>query len=1212
VFDTATNRVAATVALNHPAYLSAVHPAGTRAYVGGFGDISVIETATNRVIGSIGMGGNGLAIHPDGTRLYTNDLGPGSPGCGICPPTPGFLDVVDTSSNLVTARVQVGVGPSAIVVNPKGTLVYVANREGSVYAIDTRTNQVRAAVPVSGSAVGLTVDPAGSKVYVSSSTTFQGSLVTVMDATTLATIAQIGIDPVYLDQVAVNPAGTRLYVIRPQVPEISVVDLTANVYAARIALSAPATGGVAFDPSGARAYAPTRRSDGVGQLSVIDTATNREVATVALGLNPNAVGQFIQPFPPGVLGLSAAIPDNGGDQGSATISIQGRAIQPGASARLARTGQVDIAGSDVRVSPFADSVTAAFDLTGKVQGAWDVIVTNPDGSAATLPGGFTIAPASPCPLRVDIVGRSAFRAGFTQTYTIVVSNCSNQDSPPVIVGIQLPPATAIPDPIDPFISLGPPPPFPGSPPFDWPSASACLPLRSGPFCPVVVPSIPPRGTFAIPIHPTFNPDPTVATLPIRAELYACGIPTVSVPWWARGTWLNSIDPDKARECLLAIGFGLLTFALGIADFGNCQASIVQGLVGFGQVYSDSLRQGSQPIAFIEMVLSVVGAIVDCLHLPNDSISKSLRWASIVLAVAKLGSWQEFLGALKLAQTCLDAFFPNSQAATWVAQVLSHDPNEKDGSPGVRSGRYVAAEAPTSYGIFFENMSTATAPAQQVTITDQLDVGTLDVSSAALGRITFGSSTLSPPAGSRAFTRDVDLRPATNLIVRVDASINSASGLVTWRFISLDPATGLLVTDPLAGFLPPNKAPPQGEGSVALTVKPIAGLATGTQLRNRATVVFDNSAPITTADWLNTLDNTPPSSQVLALAPIQSTLSFPVSWSGTDVGSGISDYAIFVSDNGNPFQVWLPSATATSAIFTGVNGHTYAFYSRARDQVANREGPKTVAEATTKVVACSTPPTTSAVLMPSANAAGWNNTNVTVTMSATDACGSGVQQISFSQAGAQTAGGLVLGASASIPVSSQGTTTITYFAKDNLGNQELPKTVTVQVDKTRPTTTFVAASGTLPPFWGLLTATASGTVSSGGTIVLGFTATCFNTQGLVAKLDATDNPGGSGVAQITYSLTGAQVGTGSPAGSSVAIPVTIPGMTTLAYFATDLAGNAETPKADMIFVGVSEGAAVSCASTPVDFTKIPPHGSVALSGSLGVGGISYPFTVAFSY
>src|SRR5207302_1064713 len=55
------------------------------------------------------------------------------------------------------------------------------------------------------------------------------------------------------------------------------------------------------------------------------------------------------------------------------------------------------------------------------------------------------------------------------------------------------------------------------------------------------------------------------------------------------------------------------------------------------------------------------------------------------------------------------------------------------------------------------------------------------------------------------------------------------------------------------------------------------------------------------------------------------------------------------DNGGPFTVWQQNVTATSATFAGVVGHTYRFYSIARDVVGNVEAAKSAAEATTTII-----------------------------------------------------------------------------------------------------------------------------------------------------------------------------------------------------------------------------------------------------------------------
>jgi hypothetical protein len=133
--------------------------------------------------------------------------------------------------------------------------------------------------------------------------------------------------------------------------------------------------------------------------------------------------------------------------------------------------------------------------------------------------------------------------------------------------------------------------------------------------------------------------------------------------------------------------------------------------------------------------------------------------------------------------------------------------------------------------------------------------------------------------------------------------------------------------------------------VLFTILPKDVLTTGTEVRNKASIVFDANPPINTPEWLNTIDNTNPVSRVAPLSA-QSSHSFQVNWSGSDIASGLQDLTVFVSENGGQFTTWLINTSATSAIFYGKASTTYAFYSLARDAVGNHESAKTIAEATT--------------------------------------------------------------------------------------------------------------------------------------------------------------------------------------------------------------------------------------------------------------------------
>ena len=104
-------------------------------------------------------------------------------------------------------------------------------------------------------------------------------------------------------------------------------------------------------------------------------------------------------------------------------------------------------------------------------------------------------------------------------------------------------------------------------------------------------------------------------------------------------------------------------------------------------------------------------------------------------------------------------------------------------------------------------------------------------------------------------------------------------------------------------------------------------------------------------------------------------------------------------------------------------------------------------------------TTVAAANPPANANGWNNADVTVTLTATDNVnGSGVKQIAFATTGAQVGTGIVSGGSASLIISAEGQTTVTYYATDNAGNVETARTLVVQLDKTPPSLSGMPAAG----------------------------------------------------------------------------------------------------------------------------------------------------------
>ena len=185
-----------------------------------------------------------------------------------------------------------------------------------------------------------------------------------------------------------------------------------------------------------------------------------------------------------------------------------------------------------------------------------------------------------------------------------------------------------------------------------------------------------------------------------------------------------------------------------------------------------------------------------------------------------------------------------------------DPNEKTGPAGLGTQHGVRSGDELSYVIYFENVVTATAPAQEVIVTDYLDPN-LDWTTLRVTDIAWGDQALSLPGDSPIYASRLavsDYRPGITQTwwVDVNAEVNPLIGRLRWTLRTLDPETGELPADPLAGFLPPNDPTRRGEGHVSFTIQPRADAPMDTPLTNSAGIVFDTNAAIETNQVWNTL------------------------------------------------------------------------------------------------------------------------------------------------------------------------------------------------------------------------------------------------------------------------------------------------------------------------------------------------------------------------
>lgn len=167
-----------------------------------------------------------------------------------------------------------------------------------------------------------------------------------------------------------------------------------------------------------------------------------------------------------------------------------------------------------------------------------------------------------------------------------------------------------------------------------------------------------------------------------------------------------------------------------------------------------------------------------------------------------------------------------------------------------------------------------------------------------------------------------------------------------------------------------------------------------------------------------------------------------------------------------------------------------------------------------------PPTSHASASPEANAQGWFNEDVVVTVSAND--NRSVQAIELTLSGAQTSTTTTPGNSAETTIGAEGLTTVSYFARDGSNNAEPAHSLDVRIDKTAPQ---VNALVDIPPNqhgWNRSPVVISFVASDeagGSGIAASSPDTSVDTEGANQEIagSAEDNAGNTGAALATLNI-----------------------------------------------------------------------------------------------
>lgn len=267
VLDLTTNMPLApipSVTFNQP-YTVTLSTDGSKAYVtnSAGSTITIIDTATNTVTGTItGFDGpSGMAIN--GTTAYVNNYG-ASGGVGSGNGT--TVSVVNLLTLAIVATITTDQAPAALALSPDGTQLYVANYTtglagaGTLQVIATASNTVIQTISGFSGPFGIAVSPDGTRAYVSNfgSNNFDpfGTTVAVVNLTlgTIVATVTVGIQP---SGIAVSPDGKHVYV---------------SNYNTLYQVGSPTFSGL---------------TSGQGTVNVIDTATNTLLPiTIAVGQSP--------------------------------------------------------------------------------------------------------------------------------------------------------------------------------------------------------------------------------------------------------------------------------------------------------------------------------------------------------------------------------------------------------------------------------------------------------------------------------------------------------------------------------------------------------------------------------------------------------------------------------------------------------------------------------------------------------------------------------------------------------------------------------------------------------------------------------------------------------------------------------------------------------------------------------------------------------------
>jgi YVTN family beta-propeller protein len=266
-----------------------------RLYVTNFDDgtVSVIDAASRAPVPdspiAVGGGPIGVAVGPDGRRVYVADLHSGT------------LIVISTRTHRVLARVGVGDSANAVAVTPDGAFAVVTDTAADrVAVVATSVLETVARVPVGPRPSGVALDPDGRRAFIADFGTAVGA----------ATMSVVNVEKFWREAIVslVRGEGQLSITEAPLAVAIAgdgsgwvvahrsrtAIGFNSGSYDVERFIASPAGANlpeaVAITRSGGVAYITSHVPVlGSGTVTVVDTADGAVVAQIAVGLVPEAL-----------------------------------------------------------------------------------------------------------------------------------------------------------------------------------------------------------------------------------------------------------------------------------------------------------------------------------------------------------------------------------------------------------------------------------------------------------------------------------------------------------------------------------------------------------------------------------------------------------------------------------------------------------------------------------------------------------------------------------------------------------------------------------------------------------------------------------------------------------------------------------------------------------------------------------------------------------